>query len=80
MSHVAGFAGAHLVQGGIHLGYDVEAVEDVQGLRAFLADDVQVGLPHVRADELDLRGQFSPMTVKKPWKPTQSRRVMPWSI
>jgi len=36
----------------------VKAVEDVQRLRAFLADHVQVGLPHVRADELNLRGEL----------------------
>ena len=36
----------------------MEAVEDVQRLGAFLADDLQIGLPHVGADEHDLRSQF----------------------
>jgi len=35
----------------------VEAVEDVQRLGALLADDLQVGLPHIGADELNLQGQ-----------------------
>src|SRR5258705_7992205 len=36
----------------------METVEDVQCVGAFLADDFQIGLPHVRADEDDLRGDF----------------------
>jgi len=36
----------------------MEAVEDVQGLGAFLADDLQIGLPHVRTDEHDLGDDF----------------------
>src|SRR6516225_9281100 len=32
----------------------MEAIEDMQRLGTFLADHVQVGLPHVGADELDL--------------------------
>src|SRR5215469_14675812 len=38
----------------------MEAIEDMQRLGTFLADHIQVGLPHVGADELDLgRGLFS---------------------
>lgn len=33
----------------------MEAIEDVQCLRALLAANLQVGLPHVGANELDLR-------------------------
>ena len=36
----------------------METVENMQGLGAFLADDFQVGFPHVRADEHDLGGDF----------------------
>src|SRR5438132_544491 len=36
----------------------MKAVEDMQRLGTFLADHVQVGLPHVRADKLDLRSQL----------------------
>src|SRR6516162_4785269 len=36
----------------------MEAIEDVHRLGTFLADHVQVGLPHIRADELDLRRQL----------------------
>jgi hypothetical protein len=36
----------------------MKAVEDMQCLGTFLADHVQVGLPHVRADKLDLRSQL----------------------
>ena len=55
LGHLARLGGADLIQGLIHLGDDVEAIEDVQRLGTFLADHVQVGLPHVRADKLDLR-------------------------
>src|SRR6266853_3019654 len=54
LSHSACFGGADLIQRLVHLGDDVEAVENVQRLGTFLADHVQVGLPHVRADKLDL--------------------------
>jgi hypothetical protein len=36
----------------------MEAVEDMQSLRASLADHLKVGLPHVRADENDLGDHF----------------------
>jgi len=36
----------------------VETVEDVKRLGAFLANHVEVRLPHVGAKELDLRGQL----------------------
>src|SRR5216684_1534333 len=42
----------------IHLGDDVEAVEDVQRLGTFLTDHVQVRLPHVRANKLDLGSEL----------------------
>src|SRR5208283_1250876 len=50
--------GTHLVQRGIHLGDNMEAIEDVDGLAAPLADHLQIRLPHVRADKLDLSGQL----------------------
>jgi hypothetical protein len=58
LSHLPGFSGADLIQRLIHLGDNVEAVEDVQRLGTPLADHVQVGLPHVGADKLDLRRQL----------------------
>ena len=58
LGHPARFAGADLVQSLVHLGDDVEAVEDMQRLGAFLADDLQIGFPHVGADEHDLRSEF----------------------
>src|SRR5215469_16709335 len=36
----------------------MEAVEDMEDLRAFLADDLQIRLPHVGADEYDFRSQL----------------------
>ena len=50
-----GLLGADFIQGVVHLGDDVEAVEDVHGLRTALPDHADVGPPHVRADELDAR-------------------------
>ena len=58
LSHPARFGGADLIQRLVHLGDDVEAVENVQRLGTFVADHVQVGLPHVRADKLDLGSEF----------------------
>jgi hypothetical protein len=43
----AGFLSADLVERLIHICDDVESVEDMQGLGAFLANDLQVGFPHV---------------------------------
>src|SRR5947209_7185268 len=51
--HAAGFLGADLVERFVHIGDDVETVEDMQGLGAVLADELQIGLPHVRTDEYD---------------------------
>jgi hypothetical protein len=36
----------------------VEAVENVQRLGTFLANDLEIGLPHIGADENDLRGHL----------------------
>ena len=54
LGHLARLGGTDVIQGFIHLGDDVEAVEDVQRPGTFLTDHVQVRLPHVRADKLDL--------------------------
>ena len=39
-------------------GDDMEAVEDMKGLRALFPDDLQVRLPHVGTDKDDLRGDL----------------------
>src|ERR1700687_2321517 len=36
----------------------MKPVEDVEGFRAFFADDLQIGLPHVGSNEHDLRSQL----------------------
>ena len=58
LGHLARLGGADLIQRLIHLGHDVEAIQDVQRLGAFRADHPEVRLPHVRADELDPGGQL----------------------
>jgi len=58
LGHLARLRGADLIQRLIDLGDDVEAVVDMQRLGTFLVDHVQVGLPHVRADNLDLRSEL----------------------
>src|SRR6267142_1916307 len=57
LGHAAVLGGADLVEGLVHFGDDVKAIQDVKGLGALFADDAQVGLPHVRADELNLGSQ-----------------------
>src|ERR1022692_2432416 len=58
LCHLAGLGGADVVQRLVHLGDHVDAVQDVQRLRTIVADHIQVGLPHIRAHELDLCSQF----------------------
>src|SRR5215471_13107117 len=58
MVHAASFLGTNLVKGFVHVGDDMKAVEDMQGLGALLADELQIGLPHVRADKSNLRDNF----------------------
>jgi len=36
----------------------VKTIEDVKRLGAFLANDLEVGFPHIGADKHNLRGQF----------------------
>ena len=36
----------------------METIEDMESLGAPLADDLQIGLPHIGTDEDDLRGHF----------------------
>jgi hypothetical protein len=40
--HAAGFLGTNLVEGLVHVGHDMKAVEDMQGLGAFLADKLRM--------------------------------------
>ena len=56
--HFASLNGPHVVEGCIHFGDEVKAVEDVQGLGTIPPNHLEVGLPHVRADELDFGGEL----------------------
>ncbi|MDT0497721.1 hypothetical protein RM530_10140 [Algiphilus sp. W345] len=69
--HAPGLGGAHIVDGQIHLGDDVEAVGDIQRPGAVLGDQLEAGLPHVRADELDPERlvQRRWMTTTRNWTP-----------
>lgn len=58
LRHLARLGGAYIIQCVIELGDDVKPVENIQRLRAFAFDHVQVGLPHVRANELDFPTDF----------------------
>jgi hypothetical protein len=87
LGNLARFSGADFIQRLIHLGDDLEAVEDVRRMGTFLADHVQVGLPLAEQTNSICAASGSPMTVKNPWKdsmvrslPTQGKRVSPWSI
>jgi hypothetical protein len=53
MFHEAGFLGTNVVECLVHIGDDVEAIEDMQGLGAVFADERQIGFPHVGTDEYD---------------------------
>ena len=49
---LASLAGSHLVDGLAHVGGHVEAVQHVHSAGCLACDDLQIGLPHVAADEL----------------------------
>src|ERR1700730_14485482 len=51
--HAASFLGTDVIERLVHIGDDVEAVEDMQRLGAVFADEFHVGFPHVGADEGD---------------------------
>jgi hypothetical protein len=55
----ARFAGADLIEGLVHFGHDVEAIEDMQGLGASLADDLQVLSLPTNGDQI---GGITPTT------------------
>src|SRR5215475_7399830 len=46
-SHAARFLGANVVERLVHIGGDVEAVEDMQSLSASFADELEVRFSHV---------------------------------
>ena len=56
--HFASLSGPHVVEGLIHFGDEVKAVEDVQGLATIPANHLEVGFPHVGANELDFGGEL----------------------
>ena len=58
MGHLAGLGSAHLVEGLIHVAYDVKAVDDVERPGTLPPGDAEIMLPHVRADELDFRAEL----------------------
>ena len=55
--------GAHVVQGVVHVGDDVETIENMHGLGTALSNHPDVRSPHVRADELDARAGLLPQHV-----------------
>lgn len=53
-----GLGGTYIIEGLIHLGYDVKTVEDAECLGASFPDHMEIGLPHVGTDELDVGAEF----------------------
>ena len=62
---------AHLIDRFVHVRRDMKSIQDVQGLRRFLGDDMQVRFPHVATDESQLLG---PLLSQLPEKPVQRRQ------
>ena len=56
--HAAGFLGTDSVESFVHICDDTKAVENMQCLGALLANELQIGLPYVRADEHNLGHDF----------------------
>ncbi len=79
--------GANPVERLVHVGDNLEAVEDMQSLGASFADELRVRFPYIGTDEADLGddllahgGKQSLEGLDGPFLPTQSRRVTPISI
>ena len=49
-----GLLGPDLINGLVHVHGDVKAVQDMDGLAGLLGDDLEVGFPHIAADEAQL--------------------------
>lgn len=39
------------IQGFVESGHDVEAIEDMKRVRCFFFNDLEIGFPHIGADE-----------------------------
>lgn len=53
-----GFRGSDLIDGLVQMRDDVKPIQDVDRLRGLLGCDLEVGLPHIAADELQVGGTF----------------------
>ena len=64
-----GFRSTNLIEGLVQVGYQVEAIEDVQRLGCLFLDHFEVRLPQIRADVEDLaallRSQFPEKTQER---------------
>ena len=58
----------NLIDGLSELLHDREAIENIQGLRGFLRDDLQIRMPHVAANEPELGGTFFSEHAEEPEK------------
>src|ERR1700732_3308731 len=58
LGHLSGFGGTDLIQRLIHLGHDMKTIQNMQRLRTFVADHIQVGLPHIGANKFDARSEW----------------------
>jgi hypothetical protein len=84
LPYASRFLGTYLVESFDRFRYDLEAVEDLEGSGALLANELA---GFIRADEHDLGDVLLTHSGKDPGKdsmvlslPTQSKRVMPGSI
>ena len=66
LSERADFRAPDAINGVAHVPRDVKAVQDVEGMSGFLRDDLQIGLPHVAADERECGGALLPEPAEKP--------------
>ncbi len=75
-AQLAALGAAHLIDGLVEVGGDVEAVQDMQGVGDLGGQDAQVGLPHVATDKTqaadDLRSEHGQ-------PPAQGRLGPTWS-
>src|SRR5208282_398548 len=59
---ILGFGGAYFVEGRVHFRNDMITVKHVQCSRGLFRYDIEIGLPHVAADELE---RFTPLCAER---------------
>ncbi len=64
--HAARFSGADLIESHVHLRHDMETIEDMEGLGALFANDLQMGSHMWEQTKTIFEATSSPIVLKNP--------------